>query len=97
LCQQLSQWTHEGGWKITLTSNGAINRHFFDSLESAAGVYGDLLRRFRQEASLAIGSRMVDGISYEILMKLDPYRRELLTNYIYSQYGVGSVTGGARR
>lgn len=92
LCEQLSLWAREGGWNITITSNGAVNRHYFDSLESAIGVYTELLRRFRQEASPAIGTRMMDGISREILMKLDPYRRELLTQYIYS-YGVGNVAG----
>jgi hypothetical protein len=93
LCQQLSIWAREGGWNITITSNGAVNRHYFDSLETAIGAYTDLLRRFRQEASAAIGTRMVDGISREILMKFDLYRRELLTQYIYSQYGVGGVAG----
>ncbi|HSL46774.1 MAG TPA: hypothetical protein VK897_25280 [Anaerolineales bacterium] len=93
LCVQLSLWTREEGWNISITSNGAVNRHYFDSLESAIGVYLDLLRRFREEASPAIGSRMVDTISREILNKLDPYRRELLTQYLYSQFGVGSISG----
>jgi hypothetical protein len=93
LCQQLSLWAREGGWNITITSNGALNRHYFDSLENAIEAYVDLLRRFRQEASPAIGARMMDGISREVLMKLDPYRRELLTQCIYSQYGVGGVAG----
>lgn len=88
LCEQLSVWAREGGWNITITGNGAVNRQYFDSLESAIGVYAELLRRFRQEASRAIGSRMVENISRETLMKLDPYRRELLT-----QYGVGGLAG----
>jgi len=93
LCEQLSLWAREGGWNITVTTNGAVNRHYFDSLESATNVYSDLLRRFRQEAIRAIGSRMVDDISRESLIKLDPYRRELLTQHIYTQPGVGSVAG----
>lgn len=97
LCQQLSVWAREGGLNITVTSNGAVNRHYFDSLESAIGVYSDLFRRFRQEASPALGSRMVDVISREILMKVDPYGRDLLTQYIYSQYGVGGIAGVVRR
>lgn len=97
LCEQLSLWAREEGWNITITSNGAVNRHYFDSLEGAIGVYSDLFRRFRQEASPAIGSRMVDGISREILMKLEPHSRELLTQYIYSQYGVGGLAGVEKR
>lgn len=97
LCQQLSLWAREGGWNIAVTSNGAVNRQYFDSLESAVGVYAEMLRRFREEASSAIGSRMVDGISRDILAKLDPYRRELLAQHIYSQQGVASVTGVAWR
>lgn len=93
LCEQLSLWAREGGWNIIITSNGAVNRHYFDSLESAIGAYTDLLRRFRQEASPAIGTRMMDGISHEILMKFDLYRREFLAQYIYSQSGVGGVAG----
>ncbi|HLO29346.1 MAG TPA: hypothetical protein VK249_09440 [Anaerolineales bacterium] len=88
LCDKLSLWAREGGWNITVTSNGAVNRHYFDSLENAATVYVDLLRHFREEAVQAIGPRMVDGILQETLIKLDPYRRELLT-----QYGVGSMPG----
>ena len=97
LCEQLSLWTREEGWNISVTTNGAVNRHYFDSLESATGVYGDVLRHFRQEAIRAIGSRMVDDISRESLIKLDPYRRELLTQHIYTQSGVGSVAGAVWR
>lgn len=93
LCAQLFTWTRENGWNMAVTSNGIVNHHYFDSLDSAVGVYAELLRRFRQEASQAIGLRMADGLSREILVKLDPYRRELLTQYIYSQDGVGSIAG----
>jgi len=97
LCEQLSLWARDGGWNITVTTNGAVNRQYFDSLESARGAYADLLRRFRQEASLAIGSRMVDDLSRDILIKLDPDRRELLAQHIYSQPGVGSLVGVGKR
>ncbi len=93
----VSNQTRAGGWNIIVTSNGAVNRHYFDSLESATNVYVDLLRRFRHEASLALGSRLVDDIAREILIKLDPYRRELLTRYVYSQPGVGSLAGVVER
>jgi hypothetical protein len=43
LCAQVSAWTHEAGWKIRLTSNGIVNRQYFDSLESAIAFYVDLL------------------------------------------------------
>jgi hypothetical protein len=93
LCEHLSTWVHEGGWDITVNSNGIINRHYFDSFESAIGFYFDLLHHFHSEASPAIGSRMADGLSREILVKLDPYRRELITQHIYRQYGMGNLTG----
>jgi hypothetical protein len=93
LCEHLSTWVNEGGWDITVTSNGAVNRHYFDSLESAIGFYFELLHHFHTEASPAIGSRMADSLSREILAKLDPNRRELLTKHIYEQYGMGNVTG----
>ena len=93
LCERLSLWAREEGWNIVVTGNGVLIRQYFDSLESAISVYAELLRRYGEEASLAIGARMVDGIARETLIKLDPYRRELLTQSIYSQFGVGNVTG----
>ena len=93
LCEQMTHWAHEGGWNVSLSSNGIVNRQYFDSLESAIDLYADLLRRFREEASPAIGSRMADAISQEILMKLDSYRRELLTNYVFRRQGAGSAIG----
>lgn len=92
LCEQLSIWAGEGGWNVSITSNGIVNRHYFETFESAVRFYMDLIRCFQSEAVPALGARMVDGISRDILIKLDPYRRELLTRYIYNQSGVG-VTG----
>jgi hypothetical protein len=97
LCGQLSLWAHEAGWHITLTSNGILNRHYFDSVESAIGFYVELMRRFNAEASPALGSRMTEGISQEILMKLDSQRYDLLAKSIFSWLGAGGGTGGAWR
>ena len=97
LCEQISAWARGGGWNITLNSNGIANRQYFDSLESAIEFYIELMRRFNAEASPALGSRMMDGISHEVLMKLDSYRRELLTKSIFTWIGAGSGTGGVWR
>lgn len=91
LCEQLSIWAAENGWNVAITSNGIVNRHYFETLESAAGFYIDLIRRFQFEANPALGARMIDGITRDVLIKLDPYRRELLTRHIYSQSGVGAA------
>lgn len=97
LCQQVSLWAHEGGWNVSLSGNGLVNRQYFENLESAQGLYSDVLRRFQEEASLALGSRMIDGISQEILLKLDSYRRELLVRNIDSLPGRSSATVGVWR
>ena len=91
LCEQLSTWARGGGWNITLSSNGVINLQYFDSLDVAVNAYSDILRRFQYEAATAVGSRIVEGISRDILYKLDQYRRELLLRYIFSQNGIGGV------
>jgi hypothetical protein len=92
LCERLSIWAGEGGWNVAISSNGIVNRHFFETLESAMGFYVGLIRCFQSEASPALGTRMIDGITRDVLIKLDPYRRELLSRHIYGQSGVG-VTG----
>lgn len=93
LCEQLSTCVRENGWNISLSPDGIVNRHYFDSLQEAANTYLELIRRFRDEASRAIGLRVMDNISREILIKLDPYRRSLLTQYIYDPLGMDSVPG----
>lgn len=97
LCERLCAWAEEGGWHVAITSNGIVNRQYFETLESAIGFYVDLMRRFHVEASPALGARMVDGISRDVLAKLDPYRRGLLTRYVYNQLGVGGVAGMVSR
>ncbi|HEY3474136.1 MAG TPA: hypothetical protein VGK56_05960, partial [Anaerolineales bacterium] len=62
LCEQMTHWAREGGWNVSLSGNGIVNRQYFDSLESAVSLYADLLRRFREDAAPAIGSRMADAI-----------------------------------
>ncbi|RPJ25124.1 MAG: hypothetical protein EHM33_15600 [Chloroflexi bacterium] len=93
LCERLSIWAGENGWNVAISSNGIVNRQYFETLESAVGFYIELIRRFQSEASPALGARMIDGIARDVLIKLDPYRRELLTRHIYSQSGVGAIIG----
>ncbi len=93
LCERLSIWAAENGWNVAITSNGIVNRQYFETLESAVKFYVDLIRCFQVEAGPALGARMVDGISHDVLVKLDPYRRELLNRHIFSQTGVGHVVG----
>jgi hypothetical protein len=93
LSDQLSTCIRQNGWNMALSRDGIVNRHYFDSLQDAAGAYLELFRRYRDEASPAIGLRVVDGIWRETVMKLDPYRRELLTHYIYEPLGPANVPG----
>jgi hypothetical protein len=91
LGEQLSAWARGGGWNMTFSSNGVINRQYFDSLDEAANAYLDLLRRFQLETESAIGSRMVENISREVLFRLDASLRELLMHYLFNYYGIGGV------
>lgn len=93
LCEQMSTWARQEGWNVSLSSNGIVNRQYFDSLENAADFYRDLVQRFNGEVSPALGPRMTESILQEILMKLDSYRRELLTKSIFQPLGVSSETG----
>ncbi len=87
LCEQLSAWTRDGGLGMTVTGNGISNQHYFETLRHAADAYLGLTRRFHYEASPAVGSRMADGISREMLLKLDPYSRAILKRYIFDKIG----------
>ena len=91
LCGQLTDWASGGGWNISVNSNGVVNRQYFDSLDASIHVYDGILRRFRDEAGLAIGARLVENIFRETLMKLPPNLSNILTQYIYGQYGLGSA------
>lgn len=93
LCERLSIWAGEGGWNVAISSNGIVNRQYFDTFETGVRFYVELIRCFQAEASLALGARMIDGISRDVLIKLDSYRRELLLRHLYSQSGVGGITG----
>jgi hypothetical protein len=97
LCEQVSVWAREGGWKINLSANGLVNRQYFENVDSAKSLYAGVLRRFQEEASLAIGARMTDGISQEILFRLNTYHRELLARNIYRRPGLSSAAGGTWR
>ena len=88
---QLTDWVTNGGWNMSINSNGVVNREFFDSLEDALNVYVGILRQFRDEAGLAIGPRLVENIFRETLMKLPPVFRDVLNQYIVGQFGPGSA------
>ena len=76
---------------MIFSSNGVVHRQYFDSLQEAVNACADLLGRFQLESSSAIGPRLVENISREVLAKLDASRRELLLRYIFSQPGLGGV------
>lgn len=91
LCEQLSAWARAGGLNITISSNGAVNRQYFDTLEAAVYAYTDILRRFQSEVLPAIGPRLAENIFRETLMKLPPNFGNILDQYIYKQYAPGSA------
>ena len=94
LGEQLSLWARGGGWNMTFSGNGVINREYFDTVDEAANAYKDLVGRFQHETGLAIGSRMAENISREVLLKLDPATRELLMQYVFTHYGLGGAVVG---
>lgn len=91
LCERLSIWAAENDWNVAITSNGIVDRQYFETLENSVKFYADLIRCFQAEASPALGPRLVDGISRDVLVKLSPHHRELIIRHIYSQSGVGSA------
>ena len=86
---QLTNWVTSGGWNLNLNSNGVINREYFDSLEDALAVYVGILNRFRDEAGLAVGPRLVENMFRETSMKLPPIFRNILNQYMSAQFGPG--------
>jgi len=75
---------------MSINSNGVVNREFFDSLEEALEVYMGILRRFRDEAGLAVGPRLVENMFRETLMNLPPVFRDILNQYMYGLFSPGS-------
>lgn len=96
LCEQLSAWLQDNGWHIGLTINGVSNRHYFETFQQSRGTYLEIMRRFNDESSQAIGLRMAEGLWWETLLKMDPYRRDLLKRHFYNQDGLDHA-GSARR
>ncbi len=88
---QLTDWVTSGGWNMSINGNGVVNREFFDSIEEALEVYVGILRRFQDEAGLAVGPRLVENMFRETLMKLPPIFRDILNQYMYGLFGPGSA------
>jgi hypothetical protein len=89
---QLTDWVTNGGWNLSINSNGVVNREFFDSLDEALEVYVGILRQFRDEAGLAVGPRLVENMFRETLMKLPPIFRDVLNQFMVGQFVPGSAT-----
>lgn len=88
---QLTGWVTSSGWNMSINSNGVINREFFDTFDEASNVYVGILHRFRDEAGLAVGARLVENMFRETLMKLPPVFREILDQPMYGLIGPGSA------
>ena len=93
LCERISNGLREEGLNIKVTPNGVSNRQYLESLEKTVDVYVGILRSFHDEASPAIGQRMAEGLSHEILRKLEPYHRETVVRHIFDDNRVDKVTG----
>jgi hypothetical protein len=91
LCEQLTEWTSEAGWKISITTNGLSNHHYFETLEAARDAYLKIVRNFNNLASPAIGQRMALSLAHDILRKLNPYHRSLLQRHVYELYDVDNA------
>ena len=89
---QLTDWVTNGGWNLNINGSGVINREFFDSTKEALEVYTGILQRFREEAGLAVGPRLVENMFRETLMKLPSLFRNILNQYLPEQFGFGSTT-----
>jgi hypothetical protein len=88
---QLTDWVASGGWKMSINSNGVVNRQYFDSLAEAGSVYVSILRQFREEASPAVGLRLVENMFRDSLTKLPVNFRSVVGPYLYEQLGLGSA------
>ncbi len=87
---QLTDWAGNSGWSMSINSNGVVNRQYFDSLNEAVNVYAGILRQFRDEASPAVGSRLVENMFRDSLGKLPANFGNVVSTYIYEQFGLGS-------
>jgi hypothetical protein len=83
LCMQLSSWIIHGGWKISVTTNGLANHHYFESLADAKHAYLEILRSFHGLAGEAIGSRLINAFANQSLLKLNPHHQTLLQRHLY--------------
>jgi len=88
---QLTNWAAGSGWNLSINSNGVFNREYFDTLEDALSVYVGILDQFRDEAGFAVGSRLVETMFHDALMKLPPVFRNILNQYLYMQFGPGGA------
>jgi hypothetical protein len=70
-----------------------LNHQLFESIEQAIDACVGIIRCFHEEASPAIGLRMAEGLSRDMLFKLDEYRRATLMRHIYNQNRLDAVTG----
>lgn len=93
LCERISTGLREEGWNLKVTPNGISNRQYTESIEKTVDVYVGILRSFHDEASPAIGQRMAEGLSHDVLRKLESYHRETLMRHIYDDEHVDKVTG----
>lgn len=86
LCMQLSTSISDGCWKISVTTNGLSNHHYFESLVEEKRAYLEILKSFHRLASPAIGSRLVNTFAHQSLLKLNPHHQTLLQRHIYDSY-----------
>jgi hypothetical protein len=93
LCERISRKLKEEGWKISVSINGVANHQYFESVEKAVDVYFGIVLAFHEEASVAIGRRMAEELSHEVLAKLDANRREIILHMIYDQNRIDAATG----
>jgi hypothetical protein len=94
---QLTEWVISSGWNMSINSNGVVNREFFDTLAEAADVYAGILDRYREEAGVAVGPRLVENIFHETQMKLSPVFRNALDQHINRLFGPGSAAFTAQK
>jgi hypothetical protein len=79
LIAQLTEANRARGLDLKLTSNGIENNQLFRSLYEASEVYSFILNSFFDQASILIGPRMSKEIAMNMLGKLSPAQREVLT------------------